>query len=328
MISAIDHVVILVHDLDAATRDYTTFGFTVVPGGEHADGRSRNALIAFADGSYLELIAFKDNIVPESHTFYRTNSIEGLITYAFLPTNIKADIDSARERGLPFDGPHPGGRLRPDGQRLEWQIARPLTHDLPFLCADITPRSLRVPSGPAHEHRNGATGISALGIVVSDIEQSRQRYASLLGPDISISDIQPHHDRLEVDFRLGDTVIVLAQPTAPGDLQQYLDTHGEGPNLLALSAKPDIRPETADPTLTHGVTLTLTSDPLRVDSVADEYSYIAALPCSRCGGHYQVARQSLSAPRDNTPMDIIEVVCLQCGQSGSLYFDMSSFFGK
>ena len=65
MISAIDHIVILVHDLEAAVRDYTALGFTVVPGGEHADGRSRNALIAFADGSYLELIAFKDNLVPE-----------------------------------------------------------------------------------------------------------------------------------------------------------------------------------------------------------------------------------------------------------------------
>src|SRR5712691_6594820 len=106
MISAIDHIVILVHDLDRAVRDYMALGFTVVPGGEHADGRSRNALIAFADGAYLELIAFKDNIVPETHHFYRPNSPEGLVTYALLPTDVDADIQAARARGLDLDGPN------------------------------------------------------------------------------------------------------------------------------------------------------------------------------------------------------------------------------
>jgi hypothetical protein len=27
-------------------------------------------------------------------------------------------------------------------------------------------------------------------------------------------------------------------------------------------------------------------------------------------------------------MDVIEVICLNCGQSGSLHFDISSFFSK
>ena len=49
----LDHVVIRVDDLAVATVDYTTLGFTVVRGGEHTDRASHNALIAFADGSYL-----------------------------------------------------------------------------------------------------------------------------------------------------------------------------------------------------------------------------------------------------------------------------------
>src|SRR5690348_14168851 len=99
MISSIDHVVILVHNLEDAVRDYTALGFTVVPGGEHADGRSANALIAFSDGSYVELIAFRDNIVPEEHHFYRPSNPEGLVTFALLPTDIQADVDDARKRG-------------------------------------------------------------------------------------------------------------------------------------------------------------------------------------------------------------------------------------
>ncbi len=326
MLSSIDHIVILVHDLEAAVRDYTSLGFTVVPGGEHADARSRNALIAFQDGSYIELIAFTNNIVPQSHGFYRPHGQEGLITYALLPTNIEADVESARQRGLDLEGPRSGGRLRPDGQRVEWQSAWPSTHDLPFLCGDITPRDLRVPSGDARKHSNRATGISALGIVVSDIEKSKQRYSALLGPEKVPDDIQQAHDRKETAFHIGKALVVLAQPIGAGDPKEQLQKRGEGPYLLVLNAEPDIRPETVDSRLTHGVLLSLVSTPLKVGSVAEEYAYITSLSCSRCGKPYQVTRQSLSAPPDRIPMDIVEVICLQCGQSGSLYFDISKFF--
>ncbi|PMP81392.1 MAG: VOC family protein, partial [Roseiflexus castenholzii] len=59
MITCIDHIVILVRDLLAAIDDYTALGFTVTPGGVHADGATHNALVAFVDGGYLELIAFR-----------------------------------------------------------------------------------------------------------------------------------------------------------------------------------------------------------------------------------------------------------------------------
>jgi catechol 2,3-dioxygenase-like lactoylglutathione lyase family enzyme len=54
----LDHVVILVAELERAIADYTTLGFTVQRGGTHAGGSTHNALVGFADGSYLELIAF------------------------------------------------------------------------------------------------------------------------------------------------------------------------------------------------------------------------------------------------------------------------------
>ena len=57
MLKGIDHLVIVVPELEAAVASYRGLGFTVVPGGRHPIG-THNALIAFADGSYLELIAF------------------------------------------------------------------------------------------------------------------------------------------------------------------------------------------------------------------------------------------------------------------------------
>jgi len=183
MINAIDHVVILVNDLDAAIADYRVLGFTVVPGGEHADGLSHNALISLADGSYLELIAFK-RPPPDEHLFaqgYRAG--EGIVTFALLPTDIANDLKEIRARGLEMDGPFPGGRMRPDSRRVEWQTATPRTPDLPFLCADVTPRELRVPGGDAIHHDNGAIGISEITLAVTDLAASRQRYRALLATD-------------------------------------------------------------------------------------------------------------------------------------------------
>ena len=50
----LDHLVILVRDVDRAVRDYEGLGFAVTPGCEHAGGPTRNALTPFKDGSYLE----------------------------------------------------------------------------------------------------------------------------------------------------------------------------------------------------------------------------------------------------------------------------------
>jgi catechol 2,3-dioxygenase-like lactoylglutathione lyase family enzyme len=67
VLNRLDHLVILVRDLDQAVREYEVLGFTVTPGGEHADGLTRNALIPFRDGSYLELVAFLDPEDPREN---------------------------------------------------------------------------------------------------------------------------------------------------------------------------------------------------------------------------------------------------------------------
>jgi catechol 2,3-dioxygenase-like lactoylglutathione lyase family enzyme len=53
-----DHIVINFPDLDSAIRNYTDLGFTVVRGGSNPLGTTHNALIALADGAYIEMTAF------------------------------------------------------------------------------------------------------------------------------------------------------------------------------------------------------------------------------------------------------------------------------
>ena len=54
---ALDHVVLVVSELPTAIRQFNQMGFTVTPGGVHAGGLTHNALVSFADGVYLELLA-------------------------------------------------------------------------------------------------------------------------------------------------------------------------------------------------------------------------------------------------------------------------------
>lgn len=236
MIRAIDHIVILVRDLATAIADYTALGFTVTPGGEHTGGATHNALVVFADDSYLELIAFK-RPAPEHHWYRHAAIGEGMIDFALLPTEIESDLVAARERGLAIEGPFSGGRLRPDGQQVAWQTGRALTPDLPFLCGDVTPRSLRVPDGAARVHANGVSGIAGLTVAVTDLGASVTRYRALLGvAEREVGASGEIESARSASFALGHATITLAtpEPGAVTPLSGRLASLGEGPFALAL----------------------------------------------------------------------------------------------
>jgi hypothetical protein len=254
MIRAIDHIVILVDDLAEAVGDYEALGFTVTPGGEHADGATHNALVSFADGTYLELIAFKAE-APQHRWWRHKAAGEGLIDYALLPGETAAAVAAAQARGLHVEGPFAGGRERPDGVRLEWQTAIPGPPELPFLCGDVTPRELRVPHGAAQHHHNGVSGIFRVTVAVRDLETSAGHMSALLGHGPLI---EPGR-RL---FKLGAGYLALQAPDA--DLPERaavaarLERRGEGVAALALRRNhlaDTSRPLDAE--LTHGARITV-----------------------------------------------------------------------
>ena len=178
---SLDHVVIAVEDLDRAMEDYRAAGFTVVPGGRHPGRNTRNALVVFEDGAYLELIAYGAPSPQERWWRELDAHGAGLVDFALLPQDIAAMAAAARGRGLEGLVERPGRRSRPDGVEIAWQSARPSSSDLPFLCADLTPRSLRVPEGEARRHPNGVTGIVEVRVAVRDLAATLARYAALLG---------------------------------------------------------------------------------------------------------------------------------------------------
>src|SRR5271156_5477518 len=103
MFRGVDHVVIVVNELEAAIASYARAGFTVVRGGKHPIG-THNALIAFADGSYLELIAFMKP-VPGHPWQMALDKGGGIIDFCMRTDDLTADLESLRHGGAKIADP-------------------------------------------------------------------------------------------------------------------------------------------------------------------------------------------------------------------------------
>ena len=170
----LDHVVFVARDLAATAEEYRGRGFTVTPGGEDADGITHNALVAFADGAYLELVRFL-KAAPQ-HRWWRYAAAGGFADFAVLSDDLDADV--AALGALVTRPGVEGGRTRPDGVTLRWRTAL-LAPPLPFLIEDLTPRDRRVPSGDAARHANGTTGIASVVVGCADLAAAERAYARL-----------------------------------------------------------------------------------------------------------------------------------------------------
>jgi hypothetical protein len=97
-----DYLVILVSDLELALADYERLGFTVTPGGEHADGLMRNALVPFEDGSHFELVSFLDNEDPTDNIWGWRAFLPrgGLMDYCAASDDLEADVRRLQSLGL------------------------------------------------------------------------------------------------------------------------------------------------------------------------------------------------------------------------------------
>ena len=269
----LDHVVIFVDDFQRASEDYAALGFEVVPGGVHAGGLTHNALIPFADSTYLELLAptkrwkvaaFRlpglrrlSRVVFRSspslrRVVRRVHAGEGLVDFAMACSPLAAAVEVLGD-SQHVEGPIPGGRTRPDGEQVAWQVAFPDAPVLPFLIEDTTPRALRVP--PAKTHSCGATGIHAVSIATGSFDRTVALYKTLLGRE-PFETVAPIPRSLAVEFRLGATLLrVLAPMGANPVLRTHLARRGEGLYNLILRAD---RSSNLDPARAHGAQITLT----------------------------------------------------------------------
>ena len=253
MLKGIDHLVVAVPDLDVARKSYEALGFTVVPGGRHPVG-THNALIAFADGAYVELIAFYE--ANPSHKWWAPlQKGGGLVDFCMQTDDLAGDTAAFRRAGVAIDDPAPLSRVRPDGYRLAWVLSIPRAGQrgvAPFLIQDETPREERIPRQTTHA--NGVTGIGTVTVAVTDVAPVRTWYADVLGRpgrDVGRQDL----DAEGVAFTVGPHTLEFVTPRgAGGPLGEWLHTRGASPYAATLTAG---RAIALDPTKTLGAKLAL-----------------------------------------------------------------------
>lgn len=233
MLQGIDHIVIVVRDLDAAIKSYAELGFTVVPGGRHPVG-THNALISFIDGSYLELIAFYE-ANPEHRWWAPLQGGGGLVDVCMQTDDLMADTAAFRSAGVMIDDPKPLTRTRPDGYQLKWVLSIPREGYrglAPFLIQDETPRGERIPRETTH--RNRVTGIDTLTIGVADVAAVRSWYAQTLrqpGQEIGREELDASGARFKIGPHLFD---FLAPNGARSPLDEWIRIRGPSPYAATL----------------------------------------------------------------------------------------------
>ncbi|RMZ74495.1 fungal specific transcription factor domain-containing [Pyrenophora seminiperda CCB06] len=151
--------------------------FTLTPGGHHADGATSNTLILLADGCYIELISFCNPSLVEHHWWGPDPNFTGWKDWC-LTNALPANENQGLVAGSYAD-PIRGGRQRPDGVKVEWDVTFPHGENggqrsrgrLPFFCHDITPREVRVPIDEEKTtHVCGALGVKELSVIVDGFD--------------------------------------------------------------------------------------------------------------------------------------------------------------
>ena len=222
---------------------------------------SRNKLIVFADGTYLELFCWLDR-PREFHAW--ANKSPGLIDFALtsLPSStaqsLHMDIMSrlrensiGDELDLRYTLPVAGGRSNQDAVQVKWESSRPVSTksvdrtDFPFFCHDVTPRNVRVPFDDSEKtyHSCGAVGISTIDVIVpkSKSGEFTKAYGQILGARPRINDKRNNAARL--DFEVGLPVPGLSSSTISlGSEEEAMDQiwlrdRGAGIHGLVLTAE-------------------------------------------------------------------------------------------
>lgn len=235
----IDHVTIAGPDLALLEQAFSAVGLTPDYGGPHSNGITHMAFIGFRDGSYIELISsiqpgLKDDVFWGNHI----TGDGGPCAWAVRVADTAAEAARLAALGIPVDGPAYYNRRRPDGQLVEWTLAFPGDHPagalLPFLIADITPRSLRVQPS-ASVVNSPLSGVAQVVLGVDDLPSAVALFRRAYGWPAPLQTDDPRFGARLAHF--AGTPVTLAAPLDGHPwLAERLARFGPSPCAYLLAA--------------------------------------------------------------------------------------------
>jgi len=189
MLTALDHIIIGVNNLEQATKIFgEKLGLKASGGGIHPVGGTANRIIVIGD-TYLELITVRAPAEAQQSILDRLSKGEGYLNFVLASNDIQADSAALRGRGVSISGPTPGQLKSPEGRTRGWSrvdIERPdLVQHYPFLIQhDSTGEERRYrlagwATPPAHPL--GAIKVLSVTIAVADLEEATSRFQHIYG---------------------------------------------------------------------------------------------------------------------------------------------------
>jgi hypothetical protein len=213
---AVDHVIVIVADLDrAADRYLDELGLASVAGGRHQGHGTGNRIVPLGE-SYIELMAVVDRDEAASSplgSWVTRRLLEGGEAPAALCLRTDDIAAAARRTGR---APLPMSRVRPDGVELAWHLVAldaTLTEGLPFFIqwhVDEADHPGRTPIA----HPSGAIGIDWV-----EIGGDGNRLASWLGDhDLPLRQVggPPGLRRVAVAVEPGESIVIGPYETGSG----------------------------------------------------------------------------------------------------------------
>lgn len=191
-IVGLDHVVVVVRDLDAAADAWRRLGFTVSPRGTHSPLLGTGNYTIMFEHDYIELLG----VLTETEFNAPSRALlarhgEGIERAAFTTTDAAAGVAELRTRGLPGIGPVDFGRpvTLPDGRQTqaEFKVFLWPAEEAPggmriFACQHLTPEAVWIPE--LLEHANTARRIERVEILSSDPKMDATHMARLIDAEV------------------------------------------------------------------------------------------------------------------------------------------------
>ena len=234
----VDHVGVLVRDMEQAQRDYEKLGFVVGKGG-HFPGGEFNSIMPFQDDSYIELLSVSDTTSTKrgmaAHIAEFLKTHEGAVFLGIDVSSAAAAVDYLTAQGFDATRPIPGAVMKdgestpPPPQYYNVQISdtpaagkKAMTLSI-FLIQHVASEGMQKRRAEGQmDHPNTAAAIHAVWFAVHSVEA---QLATLRDAGLNTGESRRMrslgaHGR---EVKAGHGVILLLEPsTSDGLLAKFL----------------------------------------------------------------------------------------------------------
>lgn len=187
-LEGLDHLVVMVRNLDVAADQWRSLGFTLSPRGTHSAHLGTGNYTIMFGVDYVELLGvLHETALNAPSRAFLDRRGEGIERAAFTTSDAVAGVSALRARGIEAQGPVEFSRPvdLPDGRRTEaafsvfhWPVAQRPADLRIFACQHHTRDAVWLPELQAHP--NGATGIACVEIVTPTPTEAAAQLAGLI----------------------------------------------------------------------------------------------------------------------------------------------------